>query len=360
MPDLAELFRRYGPGLKSASGAALSHAQRKAIHAIVNCRTPALGGHVYYCDNCRREHFACNSCNHRCCPRCGGADAKEWLEKQEARLLPVPYFLVTFTLPEELRRAAYANQRIVYTALMKEGASTLQELAQSRLGGEAGFFGVLHTWTRQLLYHPHVHFVVAGGVFCDDGSAGSRWQRLKKDDFLLPVLVLSRLFRRKLRQRLEAELPAQAWAEIPRRVWEKQWVVHSQAAGGGKEVLRYLSAYVFRSAITDKRIVGDRDGKVTFSWRPNGSTAEELCTLPAPAFLRRVLLHVLPKGLHKIRYFGWLHPRAKKRLLRIQTLLEVALLLVNAPRQPRISCPHCGAAKLARVRRIAPMRHDTS
>ena len=355
MPDLAEVFCRHRHGLSSDGGPPLSPAQWKALRAIVACRTPALGGHLYHCADCRRPHFVSHSCNHRSCPRCGAMEAKEWLEKQKARLLPAPYFLVTFTLPEPLRSAAYAHQQIVYTALMQEAAATLQELAHTRLGGEAGFFGVLHTWTRQLLYHPHVHFVVAGGVF-----SGHEWVRLRQDDFLLPVRVLSRLFRRKMRQRLEAQLPAPAWAQIPRTIWSQDWVVHSQAAGGGEEVLGYLSAYVFRSAITDRRILRDQDGQVTFAWRPNGSATDELCTLPAHAFLRRVLLHVLPKGLHKIRYFGWLHGRAKKRFLRLQTLLAVALRLDQLPPRPPLHCPHCGAASLVRIARLPRMRLDSS
>ncbi len=359
MPSLADVFRRHAPGLKSDGGRALSRDQRKAISAITRCRTPALGGHIYSCSGCGRSHFAWHSCNNRSCPSCGGADAQAWLEKQTGRLLPLPYFLVTFTLPKELRPVAFGNQRRVYAALMQEAGATLQELAQSHLGGEAGFFGVLHTWTRQLLYHPHVHFVVAGGAFSHVGPS-AHWVRLKKDDFLLHVRVISRLFRRKMRERLKRELPPEVWAALPRQVWGKDWVVHSQAAGSGKEVLAYLSAYLFRAAITDKRIVKDQDGKVTFAWRPGGSKTESFCTLPAHAFLRRVLLHVLPKGLHKIRYFGWLHPRARKRLALIQSVLNAPLVLGSPLPKAKITCPHCGCVNLTRVGRVSKILFDTS
>ena len=305
------------------------------------CRTSALGGQSYRCGDCGRRHVAWHSCNHRSCPQCGGGDAQAWLERNRQRLLPVPHFMVTFTVPEEVRALALREPEVVYRALMREAAGTLQDVLRSKLGAEAGFLGVLHTWTRDLRFHPHVHFIVPGGVLSEDGL---HWRRLKNEAFLVHVDVLSKRFRTRMRAAL-----GDLAKEIPVAAWQKQWVVHSQPAGSGEEVLRYLSAYVFRTAISERNILREEDGQITFSYKPGGSQIRTTCTLPVVDFLKRILLHVLPKGLHKIGYFGWMHPRAKKRLERIRSLLETPLVLGGPPEAAPPTCPHCGHASLVRI-----------
>ena len=345
MIELADLFRRHGAGLRG-----LNRDQRKALRAIMHCRTPALGGHLYACKDCGRHHLACHSCNHRSCPRCGGSDAQAWLERNQRKLLPVPYFMVTFTVPAELRAFARREPALFYRMLMKEAAATLQDVARSKLSGEAGFLGVLHTWTRELLFHPHVHFIVPGGVFDEKRQT---WSALKNPDFLLPVAVLSRRFRARMRAALgEAGKAGEHFTAVPSTAWKKNWVVHSQPAGSGHEVLGYLSAYVFRTAISERRILREENGSITFAYTPSGTRTQKTCTLPVEAFLKRVLQHVLPKGLHKIGYFGWLHPRAKARLEVVRGLLQTPLLLAEPPQRPQLQCPHCQHRTLVRIARI--------
>jgi len=252
MITLADLFRRYGSELKG-----LNQDQRKAMRAIMACRTPALGGQSYRCGDCGRMHVAWHSCNHRSCPQCGGGDAQAWLERNQQRLLPVPYFLVTFTLPDEVRPLARRAPEVVYRALLREAAGTLQDVLRSKLGGEAGFLGVLHTWTRDLRFHPHVHFIVPGGVLSEDGL---HWKRLKNDSFLVHVDVLSKRFRTRMRAAL-----GDLAKEVAPAGWQKQWVVDSRSAGSGQEVLGYLSAYVFRTAISERNILSEAHGMITFS-----------------------------------------------------------------------------------------------
>ena len=322
-------------------------AQRRALAAIRRCRTPALGGHVYRCTDCTRTDFAYHSCHHRACPRCGGADTAAWTAKQEARLLPVPYFLVTFTVPAELRPLVRARPERLHDLLFAESAAALQQVAAvpRLLGAELGFVGVLHTWGRQLQHHPHVHFVVPGG-----GLAGRRWVSSRQPDWLLPVAKLAAVFRRRLEEALRASAPA-LHAMVPAGVWRGRWVVHSQPAGSGANVVKYLARYVGRTAISDERIVTADAQAVTFRYTDSATREPQQCTLGAEEFLRRYLQHVLPPGQHRVRYFGWMHPAAKSRRLLVETLLAVPIVIAPRPEQPRwhLRCPHCAAFALVRV-----------
>jgi len=322
-------------------------AQRRALAAIRRCRTPELGGHVYRCTDCTRTNFAYHSCNHRACPRCGGAGTAAWTARQEARLLPVGYFLVTFTVPAELRPAFTARPELMHDLLFAESAAALQQLAAvpRLLGAELGFVGVLHTWGRQLQHHPHVHFVVPGG-----GLRGRQWIAARQADWLLPVAKLAAVFRSRLEGALRASAPA-LHASVPAGTWRGRWVVRSQPAGSGANVVRYLARYVGRTAISDERIVAADDQAVTFCYTDSATQQKQQCTLGAAEFLRRYLQHVLPPGQHRVRYFGWMHPAAKARRLLVETLLAVPIVITAPLVQPQwhLRCPHCERFTLTRV-----------
>lgn len=323
---------------------------RRALAAIARCRTPALGGHVYRCTDCAQSDFAYHSCHHRACPRCGGARTAAWTAQQEARLLPVPYFLVTFTVPEELRALFVAQPEAMPERLFRESAATLQQVGAERrlLGGELGFVGVLHTWGRQLQLHPHVHYIVPGGGLSADGT---KWLGARQRDWLLPVAKLAAVFRGRLEEALRAEAPA-LHASIPAGTWRGRWVVHSQPAGSGEAVVRYLARYVSRTAISEERLVRADDEHVVFHYTDTKTQQRRRCTLGADEFLRRYLQHVPPPGQHRVRYFGWMHPSAKRRRMKIETLLQKPLVLAPPPPEPpqwHLRCPHCERFTLVRV-----------
>lgn len=356
MIELAEIVRRHGPEYLRRFGGRVPAAHRRALRALVRCRTPALGGHLYRCGECARTHFGWHSCHHRSCPKCGAADALAWRERQQRRLLPVPYFLLTFTLPAELRTLCRSHPRLGYRLLFAESAAALQEIAASprHLGAELGFLGVLHTWTRQLGYHPHVHYVVPGGGLRADGRKWRKCRTLRDGTpYLLPVQVLSRRFRARFAGALRGEAP-ELFREVPRAAWEKEWVVHSQPAGRGAEAIGYLSAYVQRTALSNPSLLADRGGRITFAYTESGTGARRTLSLDAMEFLRRVLSHVLPRGLHKVRTFGWLHPAARRRLCQVQTLLAAPLDLRPPPAAApaHLICPACGAPALKILARL--------
>ena len=300
----------------SRFGERMPETHRRALTAIERCRTPDNGGHLYGCAGCGHAHFAYHSCNHRSCPKCGGADAQAWLNGQCERLLPVPYFLVTFTLPEQLRLACRSHQRLLYEILFDESAATLKEMASipRHLGGELDFLGILHTWTRQLAYHPHVHYIVPGGGLRPDGRKWRKCRITKKGEpYLLPVELLCHHFRHRFKERLRAQAP-EIFDTIASQPWLIDWVVHSQSAGAGREALGYLSAYV-RTALSNKRLISDQNGDIAFGYIESQTGQPQTLVLDAISFLARVLQHVLPAGFHKVRQYGWMHPRARKRFL---------------------------------------------
>jgi len=339
----------------------VSGPQARALAQIERCRTPALGGQVYRCTDCGESDFSYHSCHHRSCPRCGGGQTAAWTARQTARLLPVPYFLVTFTLPEPVKRLALVNPALLYDLLFTESARALQAVAaQPRLlGGELGFVGVLHTWNRQLGLHPHIHYIVPGGGLRADHQA---WRPCRatslaagrEPNWLLPVPALSAAFRQGMEAALRAAAPA-LHAQVPDSVWRGVWVVHSQAAGSGEAVVKYLARYVFRTAISDERLVGIDDEAVTFSYVDRESGERRLCKLVNDEFMRRYLLHVPPPGQHRVRYFGWMHPAAKNRRLKVETLLAVLIVVrakVDEPPPWHLRCPHCEAFALVIVARM--------
>jgi hypothetical protein len=264
--------------------------------------------------------------------------------------LPVPYFLVTFTVPEPLRGVFGRHPAVMHAALFRESAATLQQVAAERrlLGAELGFVGVLHTWGRQLQHHPHVHYIVPGGGLRSDGR---QWVPARQRDWLLPVAKLAAVFRARLEEALRAEAPAEH-AMIPAGTWRGRWVVHTQPAGSGEAVVRYLARYVGRTAISDERIVAADDERVTFRYTDSATQQKKVCTLTAAEFLRRYLRHVPPAGQHRVRYFGWLHPSAKLRRMKVETLLQKPIIVAAPPPEPvqwHLRCPHCERFSLVRV-----------
>jgi len=317
MPTLADILRRHWPAYRAKFGTAIPPTHRAAVQAILNCRTPERGGQLFACA-CGAFHFAYHSCGHRACHQCGQGHARAWARRQEMKLLPVSYFLVTFTVPEELREVIRARPQELYAALFRESAGALADVALSKLGLELGGTGVLHTWTRQLVYHPHVHYLVPGGGLTPDGL---RWQRVPDPQFFLPTRVLAARFRNRLRQWLEAE-HQELLRAIPARAWKLPWVVDVQPVGRGQTALRYLAAYVQKTALSAARLVACDDASVTFTHQDRATGENKTLRLTGAEFLRRFLQHVLPKGFQRVRHFGWLSPAARQRWQRIHALLD--------------------------------------
>ena len=270
----------------------------------------------------------------------------------------MPYFLVTLTVPAELRGAFARQPSAMHDLLFRESAASLQQVAAERrlLGAELGFVGVLHTWGRQLQHHPHVHYIVPGGGL---GSDGKRWVPARQADWLVPVQKLAAVFRAGLEAAVRAEAPAEH-ASIPAGAWRGRWVVHAQPAGSGEAatsasasaVVRYLARYVGRTAISDERIVAATDEVVTFRYTDSATQQKKVCTLSAEEFLRRYLQHVPPAGQHRVRYFGWLHPSARRRLRIVETLLAKPIVVAAPPPEAvswHLRCPHCERFSLVRV-----------
>ena len=355
MIPLAEVLRRHWPAYERKYRARLLPSHRRAVTAILSCRTPALGGQLYRCA-CGQEHYAYHSCNHRACPQCGHADATEWLERQRCRLLPVPYYLVTFTVPQQLRRLIRSNQEILYALLLTQSAAALLDVARDHkdLGAKLGLMAVLQTWTRDLRYHPHVHCVVpAGGLSPDE----LRWVSPKRQNYFLPQAALALRLRTRLKETLQQNHPA-LWAQVPSPVWSLNWVADVQPVGTGEPALKYLAAYVYRTALSAQRIVADDGERITFSFRDN-TGQPQTATLPAEAFLHRLLQHVLPRGFQRIRYFGFLSAAAKKKWRRVQALLDwTPPPLKSAPPLPAPLCPNCKKpmALLGQLARAPPPR----
>jgi hypothetical protein len=317
MPTLAEIFHAHWPAYRATFGHAIPVTHRAAVRAILRCRTPERGGQLFRCD-CGAFHFAYHSCGHRACHQCGQGDAKDWAQRQENKLLPVPYFLVTFTVPEELRDVIRSHARELYAALFRESSGALADVALSKLGVELGCTGVLHTWTRQLLYPPHVHYLVPGGGLTPDGL---RWKRVTDPEFFLPTKVLAARFKNRLRRWLEAG-HQELLRQIPARVWRTAWVVDAQPVGRGHTALKYLAAYVQKTALSAARLVACDEASVTFTHQDRATGQTKTLRLSGQEFLRRFLQHVLPTGFQRVRHFGWLSPAAKKRWERIHALLD--------------------------------------
>jgi hypothetical protein len=363
MLELADIVRAVGEAYQRLHAATLLPSHRRALSDIVACRTAVLGGHVQACDHCGTRQYSYHSCRNRHCPKCHGEQTQRWLDRQRARLLPCAYFLLTFTLPADLRALARAHQKIVYGVLMTAAAAALLKLtADPRyLGARPGLLAVLHTWTRALLYHPHVHMLAtAGGLRDSDG----RWVLPRHAAFLVPGRALSRLFRGKVRAGLGK---AGLLDQVPRAIWDHEWVVHVQPAGTGEKVLEYLARYVFRIALVNSRLERFENGQVTFRYRDGRTGLIQRCTLDALGFLGRFLQHVLPQGFTKVRHYGLFSPSRRDLLTQARAQLRAASATPSADpapilsalppapvSPPRLRCPACRIGTLHVIEILRP------
>ncbi len=347
MLELAEIIRRHGPVYLAHYGDHLLPSHRRALADIEACRTAKLGGHVYLCKPCQHHQYEYPSCKNRHCPKCQNEQATRWLTRHRRWLLPTHYFLATFTLPAGLRPLARSHQKLFYRLLFQTAAAALQKLALDPrfVGGKIGMMGVLHTWTRALTYHPPVHFLIPGGGI----TAKGRWRHSSKD-FFLYAPALSPIFRAKFREALK-KIPL--FPTVPPEVWKQPWVVHCEPAGQGETVLKYFAPYIYRVALSNRRLLQLQNDQVVFQYQDRKTHQNRRVTLPALQFLARFLQHVLPEGFVKVRYYGFLHPKNRPTF---QTLLWA---LVGDPSQlaqpqeasgdekpsqasPSHCCPRCG------------------
>ena len=369
MITLGDVFRRFADDYLSAHGRSLLPSHGRAIADILACRTPALGGHRWRCTCCSAEVHSYHSCKNRSCPTCHRDETERWIAARQAELLPCPYFHVTVTVPAELRAVLRANQKDGYAALMQAASESIIELARDtrHVGGTVGVLAVLHTWTQQLVYHPHVHCLVTGGGVSADGRS---WCPARPD-YLVPTKALADLVRGKLMAALAKRRPDLV---LPKAVWRKPWVVHCTAWGDGAEaVLQYLARYVYRVAITNSRLVGLDDAGVSIRHKHRASGQWRTTRLSGHEFMRRFLQHVLPKGLHKIRYYGLWHPSRREQAARARLLLQLdqptavggaitpsnmtdatARLTQSVQTEAARICPCCNEGRLVQIGRLYP------
>jgi len=370
--EVADVFRDNGSAWRAANAGHVSLDQMKVMSAIERCRTAALGGHVARCDDCHHTTIAYNSCRNRHCPKCQGAAARDWLQAREAELLPIGYFHVVFTLPAAIADIAYQNKRVIYDLLFKASSEAMLTIAADpkHLGAKIGMISVLHTWGSAMTHHPHVHMIVPGGGLSEDGE---RWIACRPG-FILPVRVLAKLFRRLMLEKLAKAhntgklnfhgrhvhlSDAKAFKRFLRPAWRTKWYVDARPPfAGPKSVLAYLSRYTHRVAISNRRLIKADANAVTFkvkNYRRNGPERYTTMMLSPHEFIRRFLLHVLPKGLHRIRHYGlFANGNRADNLAKMRTLLGVQTPddagaddtpnntdQTDAIRQP---CPCCGGA----------------
>jgi hypothetical protein len=351
MAAITEIFRTFSPEYVDRFGDSIPQEHQKAMAAIIECRTEAAGIAVYECRECGAIYRVNRSCGNRHCPTCQNHKSREWLQKQLERQLPGHHFMITFTVPEDLRRTMRSNQRVGYSAMFTTSSDSIKKLAkdEKHIGGDLpGFVGILHTRGRTREYHPHIHYIVAGGAL----STKDRSWHPSRIDFYLPVRALSRIFRAKFRDEM---IKAGLFDSIPAHVWEQEWNVNCQAVGESQASLKYLAPYVFKVAISNHRIVKVEDHTVFFRYRKTHSNRWRTMALDAMEFIRRFLQHILPTGFMKVRYYGFLNPNCKFDLDTIATLIELSYgFKISRPEvelepwEP-ITCSKCGSALKLRV-----------
>jgi hypothetical protein len=348
VPELADVVRAAGPAYVRRFGDRMLPSHHRVLRDLANCRTPVLGGEMFVCSSCGHRHAVYHSCRNRHCPKCQGDRAEQWLAAQRRLLLPTEYAFATCTLPAGLRELAISHQQTVYSILIHEAAHALLDVASNRtfIGGLTGIMAVLHTWTRALIYHPHVHLLFPIG-----GLDGDTWKRSRKRRYALPQSAFAKRFRERVelafrRRGLYGLTPREAWCRQP-------WVAHVKRVGSGEQALLYLSRYMFRVAISNRRILAFDGEKVTFSeTRQSGEFVRH--TLTAEDFLQRFLQHVLPRGFVKVRYYGLWAPTNRAQLARAREILEHHLEAIGKPLPVRDAaeaepgrtcrrCPQCGA-----------------
>jgi Putative transposase/Transposase zinc-binding domain len=344
MTTINEIFRTFGPQYLERYGQTMPKIHQKVIGAIINCRTEVCGLVLYQCEKCGQSHLVYRSCGNRHCPSCQYHKIQQWLDKRMKHQLPGHHFMLTFTVPEQLRRFIRKNQKVAYSALFKTSSEAIKKLApdEKYIGGDLpGFLGVLHTWGRTLEYHPHIHYIVPGGAL---SSTDGLWHP-SRIDFYLPVKALSKIFKAKFK---EAMKNAGLLDQIPPEVWQIDWNVNSQAVGSSEASLKYLAPYVFKVAISNSRILKVENNTVFFRYTKPHSNRLRTMALDAMEFLRRFLQHVLPTGFMKIRYYGFMNPNCSVPFEKISALIQMAyafsLELPDYPQSPPKSpiCSLCG------------------
>jgi hypothetical protein len=345
MVELAEIVRIHGPEYLDKFGDRMPSSHKRALEAIAACRTEAMGGHLWACDDgdCDNRRYSYHSCKNKSCPKCHTADTRRWLDKRRKELLPVPYLHVTCTLPEGLRRTVRKNQKKLYAILMRTAAEALLKLGldPKYVGGQLAILAVLHTWTRTLGYHPHLHILVPAGGLDKDGV----WQPARNKDYLVCEKALSKIFRAKFMAKAKKALPKESF---PQEVWRTDWVVKIKPPiKNPNKVLDYLGRYVNRIAIANSRILSLKNGVVTFRYQHSDTGKWDTMELKAMEFLRRFLQHVLPDGFHKVRYFGLWSPANRKKLKDVQLQLAKQGKTIAQDKQetpapaPNRLCPCC-------------------
>jgi hypothetical protein len=368
--ELADVVRRFAPKYTSQYGPTMMPSQKRSLSDIAACCTRQMGGRLHRCDDCQQTFWRYHCCRNRACPKCHGSQARQWLEKRQAELLPCDYFHAVATVPRELHGVFRRHQKVMYGLLMQVAAEAMKELCaqKRRLGALPGILAVLHTWNGRLGYHPHVHMLITGGGITADGQ---HWEPAR-GEFLVPVGVLSRKIATKFRDALKVKAPA-LFAGIPKTVWRREWVSFIKHYGHGNDaVLNYLSRYVFRTAISNARILSMDQTHVTFRFKDRDTDTWRTERLPGVEFLRRFLQHVLPRGFHKVRYYGLWHPSKRTeanrawvllildtpadatRPLKLADLLEALGQLADQtsadPRDDDADCPRCPYCDSARTR----------
>jgi len=357
MTTIKEIFQAYGPEYIRRFGHAMPFEHRKVIDAIINCRTQYCGATIYKCEKCGQAHIVYRSCGNRHCPNCQHHKTRRWMDRQMKRQLPGHHFMITFTVPEQLRRFIRSNQQKCYSAMFAASSQTLKKLAldEKYIGGDLpGFFGVLHTWGRQLQYHPHIHYIVPGGALSKDDG---KW-RPSRIDYYLPIKAMAKIFKAKFRDEMTK---SGLYPKIPSEAWHKAFNVNCQAVGSSEQSVKYLAPYVFKVAISNSRIVKVDDRKVSFKYKKDRSQRWRTMALDVMEFLRRFLQHVLPTGFMKIRYYGFLNASCSTPLEKIRTLIELAFgFQIIAPDTAieafkTMTCPQCGGNLLYRAS-VLPFR----
>jgi hypothetical protein len=357
MTTINEILREYAPDYIRQFAQTMPSEHLKVIDAMINCRTPNCGTMIYQCENCGENHIIHKSCGNRHCPNCQHHKTHQWLVKQMKRQLPGHHFMITFTVPQKLRRFIRSHQRICYSALFKASSETLKKLAADKkyIGGDLpGFLGVLHTWGRQLAYHPHIHYVVPGGAYSKETD---RWNP-SRIDFYLPVKAMSKIFKAKFQHEMSK---SNLYDLVPEQVWEQDWIVNCQAVGPGAHSVKYLAPYVFKVAISNSRIINVEDHKVFFKYKKPQSNRWRTMRLDVMEFMRRFLQHVLPTGFMKVRYYGFLSPGASVPLEKIEALIQLSFgfqitkpeIEIEPSQLP--TCSHCGG-KLKYLASFVPLK----
>jgi len=373
--ELSDVVRRFVGPYKEQFGPLMLPSHHRALQDIPACMTEAMGGERYHCNECNKAFWIYHGCRNRSCPKCHGRQTADWLQNRTAEILPCKYFHVIATVPSELRSLFLRHQKILYGLLIKIAADAVRDLAAEKryVGAEVGILAVLHTWTGQLHHHPHVHMMVTGGGVTKDGTA---WHDAP-NKYLVPVKKLSPMIARRFAEALQKGHPG-LFEQIPATVWKRQWCSYCKPYGTGQDaVLQYLARYVFRIAITNHRLISMDESHVTIKYKDHKTDQWKTERLEGVQFLRRFLFHVLPKGFHKVRYYGLWHNCKKDRQAKARLLLELSklstasvqgnkLFLVGDLAEEaleqssleshghKVKCPKCGGADvflLARIRR---------